>query len=77
MALGFGMRVVAFDPIARPEADSAVEMVDSLERLLPPSNFLSLHVPLTVQTQGMIGKTELEALPRNAVLVNTARWSRR
>jgi D-3-phosphoglycerate dehydrogenase / 2-oxoglutarate reductase len=72
MALGFGMRVVAFDPVARP-ADSAVEMVDSLERLLPQSNFLSLHVPLTVQTQGMIGKRELAALPRNAVLVNTAR----
>jgi D-3-phosphoglycerate dehydrogenase / 2-oxoglutarate reductase len=73
MALGFGMRVVAFDPIARPEPESAVEMVDSLERLLPRSNFLSLHVPLTVQTRGMIGKRELEALPRDAVLVNTAR----
>jgi D-3-phosphoglycerate dehydrogenase len=72
-ALGLGMRVIAFDPVAKPEPGLAVELVDSLAALLPRSNVLSLHVPLTAQTRGLIGAAELAALPRGAVLVNTAR----
>ncbi|NVO16274.1 MAG: hydroxyacid dehydrogenase [Rhodoplanes sp.] len=72
-ALGLGMRVIAFDPVARPEPGLAVEMVEDLATLLPRSNFLSLHVPLTAQTRGLIGAAELAALPRGAVVVNTAR----
>lgn len=68
-----GMRVIAYDPVAKTEPGLPVEMVASLAALLPRSNFLSLHVPLTDKTRGMIGAAELAALPRGAVLVNTAR----
>jgi D-3-phosphoglycerate dehydrogenase len=72
-ARALGMRVIAYDPVAKPEPGLAVEMVASLAALLPRSHFLSLHVPLTDKTRGMIGAAELAALPRGAVLVNTAR----
>ena len=54
-AIGLGMRVIAFDPVAKPEAGLAVEFVSSSVALLPRSNFFSLHVPLTAQTRGLIG----------------------
>lgn len=47
--------------------------VDSLEALLAGSDVLSLHVPLTDATRGLIGPAELDLLPRGAVVVNTAR----
>jgi D-3-phosphoglycerate dehydrogenase len=72
-ALGFGMRVIAYDPIAKDASGLAVEMVDSLTALLPRSHFLSLHIPLTEQTRGLIGAAQIAALPRGAVIVNTAR----
>lgn len=72
-ALGLGMRVIAFDGFARPEAGLDVEMVDSLEALLPRSQVLSLHLPLTAQTRGLIGAAQLAALPPGALLINTAR----
>ncbi|HEX4261871.1 MAG TPA: NAD(P)-dependent oxidoreductase, partial [Acetobacteraceae bacterium] len=45
----------------------------TLEALLPEANVLSVHAPLTRQTRGMLGLAQLRLLPRNAVLVNTAR----
>ncbi len=45
----------------------------SLEALLREADVLSVHTPLTRQTRGMLGLAELRLLPKNAVLVNTAR----
>ena len=44
-----------------------------LEALLAQSNVLSIHVPLTRSTVGMLGAAQFAALPAGAVLVNTAR----
>ncbi len=44
-----------------------------LERLLAESDFVSLHVPLTAETEQMIGEPELRAMKDSAYLVNTAR----
>jgi len=46
---------------------------DDLHALLGRTDVVSLHVPLTPQTRGLIGERELRALPAHAVLVNTAR----
>ena len=46
---------------------------DDLHALLGRADVVSLHVPLTPQTRGLIGERELRALPAHAVLVNTAR----
>lgn len=72
-ALGLGMRVIAFDSFAPPDPSLDVARVDSLDALLPQSHVLSLHVPLTAQTRGLIGAAQLRALPPGALVINTAR----
>lgn len=73
-ARAFGMRVVAYDPYLSPERarELGVELLP-LDRLLPEAHALSLHVPLTDATAGMIGAAELARLPAGALLVNAAR----
>lgn len=75
VALALGMRVVAFDPACQPGAGpvAGVAMLASLDELLPLSDVLSLHVPLTARTRGLLDAAALARLPRGAVLVNTAR----
>jgi glyoxylate reductase len=46
---------------------------DDLEAMLPDADFVSLHVPLTESTQGLIGREQLAAMKPTAILVNTAR----
>lgn len=43
------------------------------DELFPAADVLSVHVPLTPQTQGLVGTAELAGLPQGAVVVNTAR----
>lgn len=73
-AQAFGMRVIAYDPfLAEDRArDLGVTMLP-LEQLLEESDALSLHVPLTDSTAGMIGAPELARLRPGALLVNAAR----
>jgi D-3-phosphoglycerate dehydrogenase len=67
-----GMTIVAFDPVAGA-MDDDVAVATSLDDLLARSDVLSLHVPLTAQTRGMIGAAQLAAMPRGSMLINTAR----
>lgn len=73
-ALGFGMRVLAHDPMV-PDADITAAGAEpaALPVLLAAADHLSLHVPLTPGTRGLIGAPELAALPAGAVVVNTSR----
>jgi D-3-phosphoglycerate dehydrogenase len=68
----FGMRVFAFDPY-RSDWPSNVRRCNSLDELLKVSDVLTIHVPLNENTSGMIGRKELEALPRGSILINTSR----
>ena len=69
-----GMHVLVFDPLLPADSDlQGAERVDSLAALLPRSQVLSLHVPLTEKTRGFIGSEQLALLPQDAVLINTAR----
>lgn len=74
-ARAFGMHVLFYDPLVRSgmEKSLSVERVESLPELLRSCAAVSLHVPSTPQTRGMIGRRELEAMPNDAVLINTAR----
>lgn len=74
-AQGLGMEVLAFDPyISRQRAeDLKVELCDDLASMLERANFLTVHTPLTEETQGMIGARELACLPEQAIVVNAAR----
>lgn len=71
---GFDCRVLVHDPPLKPEvADRAgVELV-SLEELLRSADFVSLHLPATDQTRGLIGARQLAQMKSTAVLINTAR----
>lgn len=70
--LVFGMQVAAYDPSPLKWVEG-VRRAASLEELLPQCDVLSLHPPLNRETQGMIGREQLNLLPRGAVLINTAR----
>jgi glyoxylate reductase len=63
-APGFGMQVI--------HASRGGDGV-SLDELLARADFVSLHVPLTPETRGMIGEPQLRRMKDSAILVNTAR----
>ncbi len=72
-AVGFQMRVLAFDPSPGEAAGRlGVEHV-SLETLLAESDFVSVHAALTPQTRGLLGASELKRMKPTAYLINTAR----
>lgn len=71
--LGFGCRVVAFDPVPSDEARSmGVEFVD-LETLLRTSDIISLHTPLTAATHHLIDGRAVAAMKPGVMLINTSR----
>jgi len=74
-AKAMGFRVFFFDPHLPNGCDLAlgVERARSLADLLRRSDVLSLHIPLTPDTTGLLGLAELSLLPQGAVVVNTAR----
>jgi D-3-phosphoglycerate dehydrogenase len=69
-ALAFGMRVIAYDPLIR--SHELLQLV-TLEQLLSQSDYLSLHVPLTDETRGMINAGTIAKMKNGAVIINTAR----
>jgi len=70
----FGMNVLAYDPYVQPgrAAQMGVRLV-SLDELLEESDFISVHLPKTPETIGLIGEDELARVKPNLVLVNAAR----
>jgi D-3-phosphoglycerate dehydrogenase len=73
-ALGFGMRVIAHDPLVTPSEFVAHSVeVGTLGEVLQDSDVVSLHVPLTPETFHLIGTRELAMMRRQAILINTAR----
>lgn len=70
MANGIGMRVVAYNRSTKSIPN--VEMV-SLDTLLQNSDVVSLHTPLNSESEGLIGKSQLDLMKKHSVLINTAR----
>ncbi|MHC2433161.1 hydroxyacid dehydrogenase [Bradyrhizobium sp. USDA 4451] len=75
LAKALGLRVIAHSLETAPEiyAAAAVEPVAALRDLLAQSDIVSLHLPLTPSTRGLIGAAELAAMRPGALLVNTGR----
>lgn len=73
-ARGFGMDVLYTARSSKEEVEEELgaRRVE-LEELLEESDFVSIHTPLTDETQHLVGKAELEAMKSTAVLVNTSR----
>ncbi len=73
-AHAFGMRILYTGRTPKPEAERAWGAARvPWEALLAESDFLSLHVPLTPQTRGMVGEAALRRMKPTAYLVNMAR----
>jgi D-3-phosphoglycerate dehydrogenase / 2-oxoglutarate reductase len=71
--LGFGARVLVFDPYAGPGSLPDGVTAVSLDELLRSSQVLSLHARVTPENRNMIGAAQLAALPQGSVVVNCAR----
>ena len=71
---GFGVTLKVCDPYADEKfvREMGAEPAD-LDTLLAESDFISVHVPLTEETRGMIGEAEFERMKPTAFVVNTAR----
>lgn len=70
---GFGLEILAHDPYAAAgESGFAVRMV-ALGELLSASDLISIHVPLTAETRGLLGEAQFQAMKPSAILVNTSR----
>lgn len=73
-AHGFEMRVLAYDPfVADAHAADIGVVLTSLATVLTHADVVSLHAPLTQETQHLIGAAELALMRPAAYLVNTAR----
>lgn len=73
-AHAFGMRVLVADPYMSTgrAADLGVQLRE-LDDLLPDADFVTLHVPLTPETRGLLSRERIALLKRTAFLVNAAR----
>lgn len=67
---GFGMKILAYDP--KPKQGEEISFV-SLEQLFRESDIISLHCPLTPETEHIIDQTAIQAMKPGVILVNTSR----
>lgn len=67
---GFGMNVIAYDMY--PVEGEDIKYV-SLEQLFEESDVISLHCPLTEETDGMINEDSIRLMKRNVTIINTSR----
>jgi D-3-phosphoglycerate dehydrogenase len=74
-AIGLGMRVVAYDPVVARDRfrELGAERAESTEEVLAAGEFLTLHLPLTQETRGMLDADAIARMPDGARLVNAAR----
>ena len=68
----FGCHVLGFEPHLLQVKDVIIEQVQ-LDELLTRSDIVTLHLPLTLETRGFIGREQLAKMKRSAILINTAR----
>ncbi len=75
IAKGFGMEVSALDPYCPDEviSEAGVKPIHSVEELYSINQFVSLHIPATAETKKSVGYDLVKLMPKNGVLINTAR----
>lgn len=77
MIQGLDMKIIAYDPFVSPEVVSAldVKLVDDIDKIYMESDFVSVHVPLTTKTNGLVGIREFKKMKKTAFIINAARGS--
>ena len=73
-ALGLGMKVLGYDPyVNKNQAAPEIELVNDWDTIFKKSDFVSLHLPASKETKGLVGKKEFEMMKPSAYFINTAR----
>ncbi len=72
-AAGLDMRVIGYDPFFAGSQTDNVEMVKDLIELCKRSDYISVHVPKSAETAGMIGEAQFAAMKPSVRLINAAR----
>lgn len=75
-AAGFGLQLQAWTRSAHKYQELAAELgvrLVPMDELLQTSQYVSIHLPLTADTRGLIGAAQLASMACDAVLINTAR----
>ncbi|MCJ7801410.1 MAG: hydroxyacid dehydrogenase [Candidatus Marinimicrobia bacterium] len=70
-AIAFGMKVIAYDPFVK--SSDFAEMKKSMKEVFQISDYVSLHLPLTDDTKGLINSETLKDFKDGAYLINTGR----
>jgi D-lactate dehydrogenase len=74
IACGFGMEVIAYDQFPRPdEAERLGFRYDSFREVIANADILTLHVPATPETVGLMDDNAFSLMKRGVILINTAR----
>lgn len=75
IAQGLGMEISAFSPTNHPQKirEAGFKAYEKLEDLFKENDIVSLHIPSTPETKGSIGYSLIAAMPKNGILVNSAR----
>ena len=72
----FGMRVLAYDPyVGTPGKRKSVALLTELDDMLTKADFISLHVPETSETNGLLDGRRLGMMKAGAYIINTAAYS--
>jgi len=70
----FGVEIVAYDPyVTATRAQQLGVTLLPLDELLATSDFVTIHMPKTPETTGMIGAAQLKAMKKSAYVINVAR----
>jgi D-3-phosphoglycerate dehydrogenase len=74
-AVGLEMKVIGYDPFITKEkaAQYGVELKRTLDEVLPLADYVTVHTPLTDETQGLIGEREFGLMKRGVRVLNCAR----
>lgn len=73
-SLGFDMKVIGYDPyINADDVISEIEIINDWEYIFKNSDFISLHMPATKETKGIIGRKEFNMMKTTAFFINCAR----
>ncbi len=71
-AKNFGLKVIAYDPYLNEKEIEGVE-IHSLNKVLKDSNIISLHLPLTEQTNHIIDNEQFDLMNKDTILINVSR----
>ena len=72
LAKAFGMKVLAYDVVKPAKIDSDIKFVD-LDKIFTDSDIITLHCPLTPETDGLVNEERLSKMKKTAFLINASR----